>query len=486
MMTAFRSGVVGTVIRKDFLSLWPLALSALLLPICLIADATSPLSTQTRTLLTMIGGLATVALVLTVIHQDSPASVRHDWRSRPIGALNLSAAKAAFLCLAVAVPMLVAHLVQQRAEGHMWSEATISSLSMLTSSLFVAVPVVVLGLVTTSLVEAGVLGFGLVGLALVFSNVVRSHFELSGTRWVGDLVAQAIALAFCVAAVVLLFRRKNVFAARAALIVGSVLVFFVARYFPLEAAVWVQQQVSPRSQVADRLVTRLVEPCVDGDILSAWKEGATVRPGAQAQLVIDGLPQGWRVQVDDASVRYLDAAGKTVGRTGASAVRRPLAGENGGWALVADIGPFTSAKSMQWTYAVTLLEPAATHDLPVDGRRRFLPNLGYCDAEAGRNMAHVSCFKPFRQPAMLSARLKGAPESLCLECGQADYTPAILSGFGKARHAFTQSLENRAPLDKSAVVTLTTYEADAHISRTSMTSAPRADAAQACPRRASR
>lgn len=473
-MAALRPGVIGAVIRKDFQSLWPLAFAALLLPLSLGAQKWNHSSPSWMSVVDTVGALAIVALVLTVLQQDSPASPRHDWLTRPIGQANLLTAKLAFLSLTVALPMTIAQVSDQLARGHGWGEAALGSLSILTSGLFIAVPVVLFGLVTGSLIEAGVVGFTLAIVALVFSSAFRPPFDLSGTRWIGGLIGNAIGLAFCIAAAWLLLRRKKVFAARATLIAAVVVAFLIPRYFPSTAAVALQQLGGAGSPEANALATNLTEPCHEGG-----KRGSVLR----SDLVVGNLPPGWRLQVDQVSATYKPADGTSGGRVHGSASWDP---RNGGrWRLAADRLPADPAGSMRWTYALTLLAPRISHDLKADGLRRFVPGLGYCEASGGRPSVQVECVKPFGQPAAMTLHVKDRPETLCLNCGAVDYTPDWLKGFGSRRRASTY-LEDRespaAPLPPEPVVTVTAYEARTHFNRSTVTAAPRADIPANCPR----
>ena len=112
-MAALRPGVIAAVLRKDFQSLWPLAFGALLLPLCLGTAEWVHMASSARALMGILGGFATVILFRTVLQRDGAASPRLDWLTRPIGPSNLYTAKAIFLCLTVAFPMLIAALSDQ-------------------------------------------------------------------------------------------------------------------------------------------------------------------------------------------------------------------------------------------------------------------------------------------------------------------------------------------------------------------------------------
>lgn len=468
-MAALRPGVIAAVIRKDFLSLWPLVFGALLLPICVGSEALAGMGAPAKAFVAVIGILATVALVVTLMQQDGSTTARHDWLTRPIGLTNLLTAKAIFLCLVVAAPMFIAQMFYERADSHAWAQVVLASLSQLTTGLLVIVPVVVLGLVTGSLVEASVVAFSLIVLAIVTANTLRvDTINGAGPLWIADVLSQGLGLLFCLAALAMLFLRKNPSAARAVWIVGAVVVFVVSRYFPAGAATALQQLGSPKSTAAEALTTAVAEPCAsDGKLRS--------------KLTVLNAPQGWRVDVDHLSVQYLTTDAKVLRRAKAQAWPD---GEAGHGAQFAAEGPRPKAApaSMRWTYALTLLEPRVSRDLVADGKRRFIPGLGYCEATRYPGAVEAVCFKPFSQPAAMTVHLKDQPETLCTDCGRADYRPAILEGFGKTGRAMRQISGRQAASAPYPVVTVTTYEPRAHFSRSSVTRAPAGDTAPRCPK----
>lgn len=466
-MSVLRPGVIGAIVRKDFQTLWPLVLTALLLPLYVGTEQALHLASQAKGLLTMIGGLAMVALVLSVIQQDSPSNPRQDGRTRPTGRANVIVAKILFLSIALGAPVFLATVASQRFLDHSWGEALLAGASILTAGLVAIVAVFVLALVTSTLVEAGIITFSLVIFTVLLQLVYRPGMVAGRqeVQWIVGLVSDSTALVFCAVALVLLFRNKNPFAARATWIAGAVLVILITRYFPVDAALRLQQIVSPKSQWSEKLVVKLAEPCLQAN--------GKIR----TELAVLNVPEGWRVHLDRASVRH---------RTPVSSltpwIEAPTTAQGQGlWHLHdATPRPETSGATTQWRYALTLLEPTLSRDVPADSRRRYLAGFGYCEASARNGTVYVRCFKPFAQPAALSVALKGQPGDK-VNRGQVDYTPSLLEGFGGTLRAVTNYSNPSETLPPPPVVTLTAYEARAHLIRRSVIGAPSAKVAPICP-----
>jgi hypothetical protein len=114
-------------------------------------------------------------------------------------------------------------------------------------------------------------------------------------------------------------------------------------------------------------------------------------------------------------------------------------------------------------YSLNLLSPKASAQFVADGRRSHYSGIGYCDARFDRSVGSVivSCFKPGAQPALLTARLAGAPASTAVPSRGADFTPAILDFWGGRKHRMTLAAKGA---DVPQVI-VTTYQARDHFDR---------------------
>jgi len=471
-MAPLRLAVIAAVLRKDFLSLWPLIVAALLLPLYVAAQSLIDLPNEALLLIPAAGVLATLGLAVVVIHQDALTSSRHDWLTRPIGVANLLAAKLSFVGLTVAAPLFLAAVVNGMTEGRGGIEAMLYGASFLTHGLYVAVPVFVLGLVTGSVLQAGVVGLGLIILQVVLMVLFPRIGSDLGTHWILEVLACAAGLAFCVAAIILLFTAKRAALACLVWICGAVVVVAMLNMLPPSATIALQQRLFPGSQFTGPLVTSIVEMCVDPADRNFNANGRL-----QGRIQPGNLPRGWIVNVDQSYLEYETFAGKKVfatsGFEGANRVRgmgRFLSGYMSvGELRVSDFAPRTKdVRRVYWNYDISILKPGVPRDLPVDGRRRYLAGIGYCDATRRPGAGvEIDCFKPFAQPATVDARPKDDTREGCFDCDGVDYRPALLDGFGASRLQWLRQHSG------AKIVTLTPYEARGHVSRRSITAVPR-------------
>lgn len=469
-MAAPHIGVIAAIVRKDFNSLWPLIIGAAVLPIWIVGDRLIDLPEPLPLLLFAIGAFAIIALAVTLFHQDAAPSVRHDWLTRPIGPVNLIAAKVAFLFLFLGAPVFVAQFARELLQDHSLAEALLSSLVVLTTGALAMIPVIFLALVTSSLVEAlGVMfAFAIVSvLALIFLQ--RNGGNGGGAAWILQDLDLAVALIFAVFITFLLFRRKAPMQARLAYFVGLTICTVGVAFMPGRAAIAVglQQRMGADAPEAKSLSAKIEVICrrEGGGAQNFRKNPASYLHG---DLAIAGQPAGWQVAIDHIQAQYLgrgDKAGERVW-AGAREAGAPSA-EGNTWTLETP-GPVDPANSQNlvWTYALTLLEPVGSQDLIADGKRRYLPGFGYCNTEwDGRGEVNVKCFKPFSQPAAISTQVVGKPQTFNLTSTPISYRPAILEGLGDYRQGSPRRQAIGKQLSPPQVLRLTAYAPRAHVSR---------------------
>jgi hypothetical protein len=113
-------------------------------------------------------------------------------------------------------------------------------------------------------------------------------------------------------------------------------------------------------------------------------------------------------------------------------------------------------------YFVSLLEPVASSEIDVDGRRQYVSGFGYCSAGRGASLDAVSidCFMHGRRPALVTARWSGGTAARETMTGL-DYTPPALGIFGGA-YRLTLSRPRGSTASR---VTLTAYEPRAHVEK---------------------
>lgn len=478
-MAVLRPVVIAAVLRKDFQSLWLLVLTSMLLPLYVAVERLIDLPNEALLLIPAGGMLATLALAVVVIHQDALTSSRHDWMTRPIGVANLVVAKVVFVGLTIAAPLFLGSLVNEVNTGSGLIEALVAGVSFLTLGLYLIIPVFVLGLVTGSLLQAGVAALGLTILQVVLMVLFPRIGSDPGTRWILDVLACVVGLVFCVAAVVVLFTGKRAALARLVWGCGAVAVLAMLSMVQPSVTVALQQQLAPGHRITDQLVTSITDMCIDPAGRNEQAYGKL-----EGRISPENLASRWVVNVDQSHIEYETANGKrafaTSGFEGADRVRnmgRLLSGYvSTGDLRMSDFAPRTKdVRRVHWYYDISLLEPGVSRDLPIDGQRRYLPDIGYCDAtRRSTGNVEVDCFKPFGQPATIDVRPKNLAVEGCFDCDRVDYRPAVLDGFGASRSLWLTDRSGAA-----RVLTLTPYEARGHVSRRSITPVPTG----VCPKR---
>ncbi|MSP20925.1 MAG: hypothetical protein EXQ93_05280 [Alphaproteobacteria bacterium] len=119
--------VAAAVLRKDFIALWPLALFAATM-IGLRLYFTHSSAELIAIFMELLGYLSCIFLVIAIVQQDATASLRHDWRTRPIARHELLLAKTAFLILAIFVPLVAGEIAFGLSSGQPLGEAFARSL----------------------------------------------------------------------------------------------------------------------------------------------------------------------------------------------------------------------------------------------------------------------------------------------------------------------------------------------------------------------
>lgn len=126
---------ITATIRKDVQLLWPLALSTFVLQLVIqstlhtafdYAGIETPIGARPGVLLFWLGialtPLLSTVFVLMTIHTDIATDARHDWLTRPVGTLDLVAAKTALVLAVVAVPAVIGNTIFVLANGRELAE----------------------------------------------------------------------------------------------------------------------------------------------------------------------------------------------------------------------------------------------------------------------------------------------------------------------------------------------------------------------------
>lgn len=175
------SRLLLAIVRKDLLSLYPLALLTALLfaaDVFILRWELVPLWAQARQLLLfVVGALSTLA----VFQLDAPVSLVDDWLCRPVPRKELVAAKLVFLFLVIYLPGAVATLVADLCRGASPVESLQDAVLLRERYVPLVVPLLLLtALVTRTLVQGiGVLIALFAGMFLVPTPFVHAPDPLN-------------------------------------------------------------------------------------------------------------------------------------------------------------------------------------------------------------------------------------------------------------------------------------------------------------------
>ncbi|HET7132224.1 MAG TPA: hypothetical protein VFJ95_08245, partial [Gammaproteobacteria bacterium] len=135
---------IGAVLRKDLLSLWPMAAITAFLIVAGVVLANMDLGIPA--LGTYVGSmtmLAAALLTTAVIQQDTAVSVTHDWLTRPVARVDLVAAKAAFIAISLLLPVVATRAAVYSLHGYSWLEALLAAVNVDSYALVLGLPVVI-------------------------------------------------------------------------------------------------------------------------------------------------------------------------------------------------------------------------------------------------------------------------------------------------------------------------------------------------------
>src|SRR5690349_2688336 len=234
------SRLLLAIVRKDLLSLYPLALLTALLfaaDVFILRWELVPLWTQARQLLLfVVGALSTLA----VFQLDAPVSLVDDWLCRPVPRKELVAAKLVFLILVIYLPGAVATLVADLCLGASPGESLQDAVLLRERYVPLVVPLLLLtALVTRTLVQGiGVLIALFAGMFLVPTPFVHAPDPLNlalgdvglyaaGLEWLSITPALLLPLLLAVLGFWLVYARRRILPARVLLGVTACLAVFL-------------------------------------------------------------------------------------------------------------------------------------------------------------------------------------------------------------------------------------------------------------------
>jgi len=497
--------ILGAILKKDVLSLYPLVLLTTLLfagDVIVIRLELLPLWESFRMPVLLLAG---ATLILTLVQLDSRVSLVDDWLCRPVPCKELLTAKLALLFAVIYLSRVFATLIADLILRHSLAESLLDAVLLQDRLLLLVLPLLLLtAVVTHTLVQGfGVLMAVFLCVFMIPTPIVQAPdplhpaigHELSGVGmdWLGTTPAKVVAILLVVLGLWLVYWRRAVLQARLVLALTVLMTLFFV-LLPMWLLPW-PTVFSLQTRLASAVAsldthgiylrntrvcfpaTRLgnlatdaaftaarqlngLQPWTDEDLRDSGPESIAFLTSIEPR----GLPLDWRVKLNYVQADYYAGGPTPLYSLRPATYNTDTAGGGSlahAWVLPARAVQALKDKgaaALQLRYSLTLLEPHQ-FSLPVDGKRHELPGHGYCSAILNRTL-DVECFGGSHEPAQISVELNGIPASRVF--GILDLAPAWVQWpYGK--HV---QLEINSPgLAQHETITVTSWEVAAYLNK---------------------
>jgi hypothetical protein len=508
--------IVGHILKKDWRLLWPLVTALAVLQSLLAFARFSEgrfLNGVPTVPMSLLELLAAATVITLVVHQDPIPGVRQDWLVRPIQRGDLFLAKLLFVVALVQGPMFVTDLLQGLANGFSFGQSAAAAIACAVWVMVtVTLPVLAFAALTANMTETFVAALGVFAVViafLIFPALVGANASatLTGFAWVPFFVRAALLLVAGAGVLVLQYRWRRTWAARA-LFAGAVVVGQSAAFLPWHAT-WLMAQTLTGSSGPYHGIVLAFAPGA-GRFRPALGQGlddVQEKPGmgpvdvaAENQrrraegaltvffpLHVAGLIPDSRLLADRSQVIVIGRDGRPAYQgTGNDFELRATTAETTIHHGIRVPGALYSRLKgepvdVQLEYSFTLFRTNATYALAArDGDQR-MPGIGWCATrvnDAG-NRVLFRCLQPGERPSCLAVVLEHTPTqqrnpevSLCAP----DYTPYpghtfpdALSRFGGTLPFYDSSGLTRYPVGgpqlSEARVVVTAFQPAEHFIR---------------------
>lgn len=468
--------MIGSILKKDWALLWPLAVLVTLIQIGLEWAVykygffgVSPVAQEILNLLTPAWYIGVIALVVTVVHEDTIPGVDQDWLIRPLNRTELLLAKLLFIAATVCLPMLAVNFIDELAlqfEGlpsfadALYKEAYLFICLM--------VPAAALASATRNAVELIVLVAALIVLYVVTVWLSATLFGAdrcptceTSLSWLQRLLQHLGILVGSAAVLALQYYRRNTSASRAMLALGVVLLVVVQ--LPWSVAFAIQSWMGVPIGSSPAAIRIVAEPTVitvangagrgrqdnakraahalsQGDVDAAVQIQKSLGQPRTAPVIfsiplrITGTTHDEFLVVDRADFAVLDAGGATLYRgTGVERRSVPLLGDAGiaqqKFELPAAVYQQIRARAVSLVidFSLTVRAVVAEHKMRAAGGELRSAEVGVCRSDADSTASHIRCRQIGRAANCFVATLydtDGRHNPPIRSCGS-DYRPFI-------------------------------------------------------------
>jgi hypothetical protein len=469
--------MVRHILQKDWRLLWPLV-AALTVAQGLIALARFNVGHFPGgfpgTPASLLVLLAAATVITLVVHQDPIHGARQDWLIRPVRRRDLFLAKLLFVVLFVHGPWWITDLLQGLANGFSFGQSAAAATACAVSVLLtLSLPVLAFAALTATTTETFVAALGVFAVVIAFLIVpgqvgATRPAALTGFAWVTSLVRQALLLAAAAGVLILQYRWRRSWAARA--VFATVLVAgLCVSFLPWQMTIRLEQLLTASSR-DDHGIAVAFAPGegrfrpAPGQGLDEVLEKPGLGPadvaaenqrrraeGARTVFLpvrVSGLIPDSRLLADRSEVRLISRDGRLEHRgTGNDLeLRATDADATVHQGIRVPGAVYSRVKAglldVHLDYWFTLFRADRTYALPAQDGDQRMPGIGWCATkvdEAGTRVL-FGCLQPGERPSCLavvlehpSTRQRNPEVSLCAP----DYTPYpghtlpdVLSRFG--------------------------------------------------------
>jgi hypothetical protein len=354
---------------------------------------------------------------------------RQFWVTKPYRWTSLLGAKLLFLVAFVSVPLLLADCMILTLQGFhplaspgglLWHEVELFAVLLL--------PMIALACITTSFAQVVLVVLATIVSIIVLETVLSPYggttmIGLSvGGGWLESSLACFVLLSAALTIIILQYRARRTWVARAICVVAVLFLLFGGRFLPWHTGSALQSRLF-RSRIDTSSITAVFAPGNRPPTTESPARQGTVRVSLPVRL--DGVPSGTTAVVDTMWAELILPNGKP------TETRLYFGGSlpDTVWhdALV-ERSVFERWKSttqrLHLTIHLTVLGNPRIERMPLVGGPYRVPCVGLCQFDpGGAERAAVSCRAPFRQPAYVLAQFDKYDKDITTAQQQANYSP---------------------------------------------------------------